>query len=604
MKNINRITPIGSVRSLFLILLAIIIVCEIGESLFLKLLPPLSFISGNSVDAVLLILLLFPLFYYFIFRPYTILLSDRKKVEEALHRNTHYLGERVKELHCLYTISELVRKEDIAQETIWQECTTILAQAYMFHDIAACRITVGGKEYNTVNFRKTAWSQSRDIIVQGDSIGTVEVHYLDERPEEYEGPFLIEEGKLITAVAELLGKSTERKRSEEQLRQLSQLVEQSPLSIVITDTTGSIEYVNPKFVEASGYSYDEAVGKNPRILKTDHTSPEEYRQLWKILLAGGEWHGEFQNKKKNGTLYWESVTISPIINGRGETTHYLAMKEDITDLKHSREQTRLQQMQLIQADKMKSLGVLVSGIAHEINNPNNLVMFNSDLVSRIIGDVTPGLNEYYEDHPERLVGGLSYSETLRELESLLKGISIGSQRIRDSVVNLKNFARIDSGNMNQQMRINEIVKSALLIVANLVAKSSNAFSVSYADNLPAIAGNAQQIEQVIINLLANACQALQNTSQAIHLSTKYDEAGKRIHVVVSDEGIGISKGQVKQIFDPFFTTKIDTGGTGLGLSISDSIVQAHKGELWVQSVEGKGTTVTMVLPVGTFEAQQ
>ena len=130
---------------------------------------------------------------------------------------------------------------------------------------------------------------------------------------------------------------TEFKQSEEKLRQLSQAVEQSPATIIITDITGSIQYVNPRFTEVTGYGFDEVIGKNPRVLKSGHTSPDEYLKLWKTLTIGAQWHGEFQNKKKNGELFWESATISPIKNELGETTHFLAVKEDITEHKRAEE---------------------------------------------------------------------------------------------------------------------------------------------------------------------------------------------------------------------------------------------------------------------------
>jgi PAS domain S-box-containing protein len=147
-------------------------------------------------------------------------------------------------------------------------------------------------------------------------------------------------GNIIGAI-ENLRDITEHKRADEQLRKLWRAVEQSPATIVITDTTGKIEYVNQKFAELTGYTPGEAVGKNPRILKTEHTPREQYAKLWNTILAGDEWRGEFQNKKKNGELYWESATISPILNERGETTHFLAIKEDITE--HKQMQVQLEQ---------------------------------------------------------------------------------------------------------------------------------------------------------------------------------------------------------------------------------------------------------------------
>ena len=145
-------------------------------------------------------------------------LAERKRAEEALKMSTHSLGERVKELHCLYSISELVRKEDISQEKIWQESANLLAHAYMFPEIAACCITWGGREFSTGNFKKTIWSQNREIMIHDEWAGNIEVCYLEERPKESEGPFLAEERKLIDAVADLLGKSSERKETEAALR--------------------------------------------------------------------------------------------------------------------------------------------------------------------------------------------------------------------------------------------------------------------------------------------------------------------------------------------------------------------------------------------------
>jgi|CXWL01.1.fsa_nt_gi PAS domain S-box-containing protein len=158
-------------------------------------------------------------------------------------------------------------------------------------------------------------------------------------PVEYWSHPIVHDEQVVGAVATFFD-ITERKKAEEKLLQLSQVVEQSPVSIVITDKAGFIEYVNPKFVEITGYSYDEAIGKNPRILKSGYTSGEEYKQLWETLTTGDEWHGELHNKKKDGTLYWEWATISPILNAQGETTHFLAVKEDITERKKAEEKIR------------------------------------------------------------------------------------------------------------------------------------------------------------------------------------------------------------------------------------------------------------------------
>lgn len=148
---------------------------------------------------------------------------------------------------------------------------------------------------------------------------------------------------------------TLRRQSEEQLRKLSSVVEQSPITVVITDTKGRIEYVNPKFTRLTDYTSEEAIGKNPRILKSGKTSPETYRQLWKTIKSGGEWHGEFCNKKKNGKLYWESASVSPIRNNEGIVTHFVAVKEDITEHKHADEKLAKYQTQLKRLSSALSL---------------------------------------------------------------------------------------------------------------------------------------------------------------------------------------------------------------------------------------------------------
>jgi sigma-B regulation protein RsbU (phosphoserine phosphatase) len=147
-------------------------------------------------------------------------------------------------------------------------------------------------------------------------------------------PVLDAAGTIIGA-SKIVRDITERKQMEEKLRQLSRAVEQSPASIVITDCAGDIEYVNPKFINVTGYTMAEVLGKNPRILKSGETSPEAYRELWRTLTAGEEWRGEFHNKKKNGELYWESASISPIRDLTGRVTHYVAVKEDITARKQN-----------------------------------------------------------------------------------------------------------------------------------------------------------------------------------------------------------------------------------------------------------------------------
>jgi signal transduction histidine kinase len=186
---------------------------------------------------------------------------------------------------------------------------------------------------------------------------------------------------------------------------------------------------------------------------------------------------------------------------------------------------------------------------------------------------------------------------MEELENLMNGINLGSERIRDIVKELKNFARVDTENVYRNININEVIKAAVIITNNLIKKSTDNFNVQYNEDLPEVFANFQQIEQVIINLITNSCQALRSKKESIGIGLGLDSSKNSVYIYVKDEGAGIPKSIMDKIFDPFYTTKRNMGGTGLGLSISYKIVESHKGELTFQSELNVGTTAILYLPV-------
>ena len=173
---------------------------------------------------------------------------------------------------------------------------------------------------------------------------------------------------------------TMRRRNEEGLRTFSRIVQQSPVCVVLTDPEGAIEYVNPKFCEITGYSVGEVLGRNPRLLKSDLTPPEVYAELWRTIKAGGEWHGEFCNRRKDGQLYWEDATFGAIRDATGAVTHLLAVKEDITARKQTEETLLRTQAQLLQSQKMEAIGRLAGGVAHDFNNLLTVILGYSEIV--------------------------------------------------------------------------------------------------------------------------------------------------------------------------------------------------------------------------------
>ncbi|MBI5187044.1 MAG: PAS domain S-box protein [Nitrospinae bacterium] len=389
---------------------------------------------------------------------------------------------------------------------------------------------------------------------------------------------------------------TERKRIEEELLKLSRAVEQSPNSVIVTDIQGNIEYVNPKFSQLTGYTSQEVVGKNPRILKSGETPPEYYKRLWDTIVSGREWQGEFHNKKKNGDLFWESVAISSIKNTRGEATHFIAVKEDITEKKLVEEKERRQREQLAQADKMISLGTLVAGVAHEINNPNNNILLNVSSLKKIWERMKPMVLSKAEAAGENSFGEMDVGEGIRLFEELLGVTGKAGERIEKIVDGLKAFAREDTSGYQNKVDVGRMIESSVKLLESLIKKSANRFRCDIPP-LPLVRGNFHKLEQVMVNLIINACQALEDPSQRIEVSAIHNEPEGMVDITVRDEGRGMDGEVLRRVMEPFFTTRQASDGTGLGVSISYGIIREHGGDMVYDSAPGKGTTVCVRLPV-------
>lgn len=414
---------------------------------------------------------------------------------------------------------------------------------------------------------------------------------------------------------------TEQRRVETELRKLLRAVEQNPASIVITGINGIIEYVNPKFCAVTGYSREEAIGQNPRVLKSGEMSPEGYRELWNTIRDGREWRGEFHNRKKNGELFWEAALISPIRDADGRVTHYIAVKEDITERKLLESQLqsekkqleqayadlKMLQSQLLQQEKMSSIGQLAAGVAHEINNPMGFIMSNLNTLrkylDRLQGFITTqqsalqnvavepstAMNALHAMESERAARKIDF--VLADAESLLAESLDGAERVKRIVQDLKGFSRIDEAE-SKMADINAGLESTVNIVWNEI-KYKAVVHKEYG-NIPLTKCYPGQLNQVFMNILINAAQAIPD-SGAIGIRT-WSEQGW-IFVAISDTGAGIPAEKTGRIFEPFYTTKEVGKGTGLGLSIAYDIVKKHGGDIAVQSEMGKGTTFTVTIPV-------
>jgi signal transduction histidine kinase len=260
------------------------------------------------------------------------------------------------------------------------------------------------------------------------------------------------------------------------------------------------------------------------------------------------------------------------------------------------EQSRLREKQLIQADKMTSLGILVAGVAHEINNPATSLMLNAPNLKKAFQAFLPVLDGHFEKTPEARVCNMKYPDLRERIQLMLNAIEDGSARIKGIISELKDFSRPADGGDGRELSVNEVVEKSVDLTHTVLKKMTHHLAVSYDADLPPVSGNFQKLQQVVINLLVNAGQALEDPGQSITVRTYINKDRTFVGIEVADTGPGISGEDLKKITDPFFTTRRDDGGTGLGLSISEKIVHDHRGLMEFESEPGQGLTARILLP--------
>ena len=368
---------------------------------------------------------------------------------------------------------------------------------------------------------------------------------------------------------------TDRRNIETERSQLATAVEQAAESIVITDVKSHILYVNSAFERVSGYSREEVMGKNPRILKSGEQSPDFYREMWATLTAKRPWVGRFKNRRKNGTIYEEECTISPIRDAAGNVINYVAVKRDIT--KEVELEDRLRQ-----AQKLEAVGRLASGIAHDFNNLLAGIRGFGELISQEATDC-PKLRDYSEE------------------------IIRAASRAADLTTQLLAFAR--KGNvLLVPVDIHGMIGEAIGILKHTIDPRIE-IRTELTASRPLVMGDPSQIHSAILNLGVNARDAMPNggeltfTARNVRLDSEYCHRhslergpGEYISITVADTGIGIEEKYLAHIFDPFFTTKEQGKGTGLGLAGVYGCLKSHAGTVEVVSTVGKGSVFTLYFP--------
>lgn len=392
---------------------------------------------------------------------------------------------------------------------------------------------------------------------------------------------------------------THRKLAEAALRE-----SESRFRQIFEQSEDAIFFLKPgscSVVEANATA-EELFGYNREDLHTMGIgclfSKENMERL--IRIAEGLHKGEvysfdrFSGRCKDGTPLTLSVRCR-LITLQGSTVIHSTMRDISQQIKMEDEALQMQ-AKLIQANKMTSLGLMVSSIAHEINNPNNFIMTNAQLLERTWNDIVKILSGYYRENGDFLLGGLPYSEMEQHIPEMLSGINDGSRRIKEIINDLKGFVRNGRHGAKGSVDINQAVNSAVTIMQHQITRYTGNFHMDLAANLPPVTGDSQHLAQVFLNLLMNACQALVTPGGGIWVSTGYDAAEDKVSITIRDEGSGIPEELGRKILEPFFTTKLDAGGTGLGLFISHSIVKEHNGTLEYVTIPDKGTTFTVTLP--------
>lgn len=383
----------------------------------------------------------------------------------------------------------------------------------------------------------------------------------------------------------------------EQTRLLAKITDNMLEIVAITDLEGKVRFLS-KSNRLLGYAFDSQVGRNIMDLVHPEDKPRVMAAFEDFLaVKDGTRMVELRYQWADGSYIWLETVGSFILDDQGNPREILFSSRDITEKRQLEIAKKEQEEQLAQASKMTALGTLVAGVAHEINNPNNLIMLNAPLLERAWKDVSSILEEYWRTNPDLKLAGIPFGEMREHVQELYSGINEGSRRIAKIVAELKDFARQSPLNMAGQVNINEVVDSALVLIGKTVSRYTDNFSVMLTPETPLIQGDHLKLEQVVVNLLLNACQALTDKQQSIVLETHHVPERKAVAVRITDQGEGIRPEDMNRIIDPFYSTRHKTGGTGLGLSISSGIIQDHGGEIHFESSPGQGTVVTVFLSV-------
>jgi PAS domain S-box-containing protein len=479
------------------------------------------------------------------------------------------------------------------------------------------------KKLNLMDFidpkYQTAFNDDLKMIIEtGQSSGIITTRLRDNRKMtfEYKNILITDHQNKPVAIQGTARDVTKRVEAELQLKLMHQrlldIIEFLPDALFVIDKNKSIIIWNKALEDMTGYKQEEMVGKANYEYAIPFYSQRRPLVCDFIFDRYPEYESTYLFMEKNEKAIYAEVFVPSLYSGKGayvwakasalydkdgNLTGAIQSIRDISKRKKAEKEARERLDQLYHADRMAILGTLIAGVAHEINNPITSIMLNAPVLKELWGFILPTLDTCYSQKDICNASGMSYAMIRERVPMLLESISDGAERVSNIVSELKDFSREQPPEMIDMVDMNEVVAAAAGLVQNLIKKSTHHFETNLFDNPPKFKGNKQRIEQVVINLIVNSCQALPDKLKKIMISTGFDNHTGKVYLEVCDEGTGIDPEFIQRIKDPFFTTKRNSGGCGLGLAISDKIIQSHNGILSFNSESGTGTIARLEIPV-------
>lgn len=525
--------------------------------------------------------------------------SDNQNPEMLIPTNIWYAESEEKYRLFMETTAEKVFTPGVDMiGRVFEKKRALWIENYAFHpEFSRKKLDDGVDVHGAIGF---------PVIVSGKVVAVLEF-FTDKREEA--NPLLID---LMEEIGYQIGIVIERKQTEETLKKLFLAIEQSPATVLITDIRGTIQYVNPKFSELTGFNPEEAIGKNPRILKSGSHDKHFYKKLWETILSGKEWYGQFCNRKKNGEIYWERASISPVRDEKGDIKNFVAVKEDITklvkyekELKHAKEDAE-------KANRAKS--DFLASMSHELRTPlNSIIGFSEVIKEKYFGPLTEKQEEYISDI---LDSGMHLLSLINDILDLSK-VEAGKMELDISAV-----------------AISDLIYSSLTMIREKAKTRRISLHLDVEPNVEKlkITADERKLKQVLFNLLSNAvkftpkggsiCVSARrafgrafegkpfqdpkiNDSEKVVEEDGIDDAF--LEIAVEDSGIGIIPENQKRIFEPFYqvsdTHRDKSPGTGLGLSLSKDLIELHGGTIHVESQgKNKGSKFIVRIPISVSGA--